>query len=114
MTKKITKKIRKLLWAKLKHCKCDSEDYNPNNHRLCSICGKKILWGSFLGSFKKDPKKLTYVYDVDHIIPISEGGNDDIKNLRLTQVTCNRQKGARIITGTGIDLLNSNFGMKRG
>lgn len=112
MAKKFNKKIRKLLWEKLKHCKCGEEDCKPNNHRLCSMCGKKILWGSYIGSFKKTPKKLTFVYDVDHIIPVSEGGTNKISNLRLTHVTCNRQKSSRIITGTGTDLLKSNFGMK--
>ena len=31
--------------------------------------------------------------EVDHVIPVSRGGTDDIKNLKTSCVTCNRGKG---------------------
>ncbi len=36
--------------------------------------------------------------EIEHIIPISKGGNDDIRNLATACKTCNRTKGARILT----------------
>lgn len=36
--------------------------------------------------------------EVDHIIPVSKGGNDDIRNLCTACWKCNRSKGARILT----------------
>lgn len=36
--------------------------------------------------------------EVDHIIPICKGGNNDMRNLCTACKTCNRKKGARILT----------------
>lgn len=61
-------------------------DYVPGNLRYrvlsraqgrCELCG-----------ISKDEKAL----DVDHIVPRSKGGADDISNLQALCYTCNRQK----------------------
>ena len=36
--------------------------------------------------------------EIEHIIPISKGGNNDIRNLCTACKNCNRKKGARILT----------------
>jgi ATP adenylyltransferase len=63
-----------------------SSDYVPGSLRYqvlsraqgrCELCG-----------ISKDEKAL----DVDHIIPRSKGGSDDISNLQALCYTCNRQK----------------------
>ena len=36
--------------------------------------------------------------EVDHIIPVSKGGTDDIRNLATACMMCNRAKGNRILT----------------
>lgn len=36
--------------------------------------------------------------EVDHIIPICKGGNNDMRNLCTACKTCNRKKGAKILT----------------
>lgn len=36
--------------------------------------------------------------EIEHIIPISKGGNDDTRNLVTACSECNRSKGARILT----------------
>ena len=34
--------------------------------------------------------------EVDHIIPVSRGGSDDISNLKTACINCNRGKGDRV------------------
>ena len=53
----------KLLWKKGKRC---------------AICGKKI----------KEYEDLT----VDHIIPLSKGGVNSLRNCQLAHAACNREK----------------------
>lgn len=36
--------------------------------------------------------------EIEHIIPVSKGGNNDIRNLATACRACNRSKGARILT----------------
>ena len=36
--------------------------------------------------------------EIEHIIPISKGGNNDIRNLATACGACNRAKGTRILT----------------
>lgn len=45
---------------------------------LCGICGDSV------------PVEAT---SIDHIIPVSLGGDDDLSNLRLTHLTCNQSRG---------------------
>jgi len=33
-------------WNKAKLCFCKDKDCGPNAHRLCSLCNKKMLYGS--------------------------------------------------------------------
>ncbi len=47
----------------------------------CQFCGRTP--GLFPGLF----------LDVDHIIPVSKGGTNDLKNLQTSCASCNRSKG---------------------
>lgn len=49
----------------------------------CGICGKEL-----------DLQK----FDVDHIIPSSQGGSNHIDNLQLAHPSCNRSKQDRVIS----------------
>lgn len=49
---------------------------------LCGICGQPI-------TSMKDAS-------IDHIVPVSKGGSDSLKNMRLAHVRCNRLRGDSI------------------
>ena len=55
---------------------------------LCYICGVKTLWSSDL-VFESS------LATVDHVIPISKGGNHEWDNVRNCCLGCNIRKGAR-------------------
>jgi hypothetical protein len=50
----------------------------------CQICGRNV---------KEDNVKL----EIDHIIPVSKGGSDDISNLQTLCFDCNRGKSNKIL-----------------
>lgn len=77
-------------WEKAKHCNCNSEDCHPNSHRLCGICRKKILYGSHESVISQ--RNSRYAWNIDHIIPKSCGGSNNIDNLQAVHVECNRNK----------------------
>ena len=58
---------------------------------ICSLCGKKVRFG---GSYDWpfDPRPVCG--SIDHILPISRGGNHDEKNLRLACKSCNCSRKA--------------------
>ena len=77
-------------WEKAEHCNCNSKDCHPNSHRLCGICGKKILYGSHESVISQ--RNSRYAWNIDHIIPKSCGGSNNIDNLQAVHVECNRNK----------------------
>lgn len=49
--------------------------------QVCGICRQSVPDGQI---------------EIDHIIPVSQGGSDDLDNLQVAHVLCNRRKGARV------------------
>lgn len=43
------------------------------------------------------------VYQIDHVIPRSRAGTDDLRNLALVHPSCNSRKGARFVAFTVAD-----------
>jgi 5-methylcytosine-specific restriction endonuclease McrA len=61
---------------------------------------KDILWGDGKGKvcgICKKPVKYTKA-NLDHIIPQSKGGRNNIENLQLTHFKCNSSRGNSILT----------------
>lgn len=59
------------------------EVYEKDGGR-CQLCKKKIDWSIRW----PDPMSMS----VDHIIPISKGGTDDITNVQATHFHCNSKR----------------------
>lgn len=79
------------VWEKAPYCHCGFQDCNPNNHRLCGICGEKILYGSHESVHNQ--RNSMYAWNIDHIIPTSRGGKNNTSNLQAVHIKCNRDKG---------------------
>lgn len=56
----------------------------------CAICRKVVDLEKPSG-----PRGFGTGPSIDHVIPVSRGGSDDLANLRLTHWRCNHQRGNR-------------------
>ena len=78
------------VWEKAPYCNCGYEYCSINNHRLCGICGEAIMKGSHESVTSQ--RNSWYAWNIDHKIPISRGGTDNINNLHAVHIRCNREK----------------------
>mgnify|MGYP002740105201 CR=1 FL=1 len=69
-------------WKEWKYQKAIMNQLINSKGAICGICGKSI------GNMKH--------CTVDHIIPISKGGQTTLENCQLAHVWCNRKKGNKI------------------
>lgn len=81
------------VWEKAPYCNCNGNDCHPNAHRLCSLCGGTILYGSH--ESVKSQRNSRFAWNVDHIVPLSRGGKNNIDNLQAVHIRCNRSKSDR-------------------
>jgi hypothetical protein len=52
----------------------------------CSICGRKVKSQIYNNQDRWSPT-------IDHVVPVAEGGTDDLANLKLAHMICNSKKG---------------------
>lgn len=78
------------VWDKSSYCDCNQEDCHPNNHRLCGICGKTILYVSHESVKSQNNSKFSW--NIDHIISKSKSKDNSIENLQAIYIEYNRNK----------------------
>jgi 5-methylcytosine-specific restriction endonuclease McrA len=67
----------------------DRADIAQRDRWTCSLCGQRILRNAKV----PHPRALT----MDHVVPISEGGDDAPWNVKAAHFRCNSVKGNRPI-----------------
>ena len=81
-------KRRRALLKGVEHQPYDRMEIYLDHNGICSLCGQLIDM-----TFRSpDPRSLT----LDHIKPLSQGGNDTKDNLAPAHYGCNSRKGNRI------------------
>lgn len=78
------------LWKDAKDCDCGKQNCNPKNHKKCPICGGVMMYGSHYSVEKL--RKSDFSWNVDYIIPKSEGGSNKYNNLRAVHIKCNKSR----------------------
>ena len=64
-----------------------------HKNRMCEDCGRR-MWSPNWKDVPKGEPKLEAT--CDHIYPKSKGGTDDLDNLRIICLECNKKKGAAV------------------
>ncbi len=82
-----------------------SEKFEQQDHK-CFYCSAHLMTEhEFLMSIKApipehDIERILYLrdntYHIDHVIPFSKGGTNDIENLVFACTRCNSQKGDKL------------------
>lgn len=75
------------VWNKSKNCYCDDQDCEQN-HKLCEICEGTIVYTAH----ESNQPKSKFAWNIDHIIPRSRSGSNNINNLQAVHISCNRNK----------------------
>ena len=71
--------------------------------KVCQLCGDDILGkingfnqavSNWFRNYQDGPKPQRPRYEIDHIVPFSEGGKTTFENLRLLCVPCHKKRTA--------------------
>jgi 5-methylcytosine-specific restriction endonuclease McrA len=79
-------------WRPFKDAKTRAEwrEYLMQRQKgLCALCGHRFAVAGELSEDLENEFAATF----DHIVPRSQGGEDDVANLRLVHRGCNRARG---------------------
>lgn len=106
--------LLKELTGFLKEC----NDGNMNEHTIQRIpIGKRLRFEVFTRDKfscrycgKSSP---TVILEIDHVVPVSEGGTNDLHNLATSCFDCNRGKANIIIDSTNVETMPSFKSMEQ-
>jgi 5-methylcytosine-specific restriction endonuclease McrA len=87
------RKRRKARKRQIEHENYTLEEIAARDNFRCGICCKKVLMNKVVPHFKAPT--------IDHLIPVSEGGDDVKANVQLAHFICNSRRG----TGGTVQLL---------
>lgn len=76
------------------HPDCGGHDNCGQSHPNCGICGDPIDY--------ELPHLDPWEYVVDHVIPLAQGGEDELWNKQAAHRCCNRDKADRLATALPI------------
>lgn len=62
----------------------------------CSLCGKRMDFSTPHNNADPWKEPGARIATIDHVIPVSQGGTDDMSNLRLACLRCNQLEGIRM------------------
>lgn len=64
---------------------------------FCVKCNKSVYkFENKNSSLNPPPVKVPFLLTIDHIIPRSKGGNNELKNLQILCLQCNEEKADKI------------------
>ena len=69
---------------------------HSNQGGKCPLCGKSV-------------KLIRYQFEVDHKVPLSRGGGNELDNLQITHTGCNRDKGNSVDPYEQLDYLDDKY-----
>ncbi|WP_381415077.1 HNH endonuclease [Spiroplasma endosymbiont of Anurida maritima] len=76
------------VWNNAEDCEClDTKENLSSNHKLCGICEMIMYYGSH--ESVEIQNNSGGAWNIDHIKPLSKGGNNDISNLQAVHIDCN-------------------------
>ncbi|WP_348735114.1 HNH endonuclease [Spiroplasma endosymbiont of Ammophila pubescens] len=78
-----------IAWNNAENCNCDIQDC-AENHKICYLCGDTIIYGAH--ESVKNQRNSKFKWNIDHIIPKSQGGTNSNDNIIVVHVKCNRRK----------------------
>lgn len=107
-----------------KHCDDRRDKIREKNFKRRVM--RRLAPGDFVSSdvpkiFKRQSGKCFYCgvildskkYDIDHVIPLSRGGTNNIENVVIACTHCNRSKGNKLLNEwTEYFHINSKFGIR--
>lgn len=93
------KAMRELRYERIRQGKMDDIDLGElilRDRGACHICGKQVAKRKKYGSRKGPRGKMANQPTIDHIVPVSRGGEHTWENVKLAHRSCNSRKGGRM------------------